>query len=330
MSCMIMAAEPLAALANAVETRLNCNYSYWGFDAPDSLYRELEDCKTSYTYHADNIYRRLYAVNVRAYKGRYRDLEKPVDEEAPTIYLSKYVVHHPPEYREHGFAVLPWHFQLAKLLDFWLYQTSEDATRSDPLRLAMSDFRDSLYCFIIQNSAQYTEARWGKLPQGGGGMSGKLQEINSRTLVKVSAGEHCIGFKTVSQKRKSGREFLVARDELAQLEHKNEIITCDIRSFAILSRDTSAGTLSIHFSWLCGCDSKLTGWEETVVLPYDVLTAFVEASTQKDGPKQWKHLSVQAMEAPKIVFLDKDRLRECLENSQRKAGAGAPGQFPGR
>ena len=37
-------------------------------------------------------------------------------------------VHQPPEYREHGFAVRPWHYHLAKLLDFWLYQTAEDAT----------------------------------------------------------------------------------------------------------------------------------------------------------------------------------------------------------
>ena len=49
MSCMVMSPEPLAALANAVEARLNCDYNYWGFGAPDSLYRELNDCKTSRT-----------------------------------------------------------------------------------------------------------------------------------------------------------------------------------------------------------------------------------------------------------------------------------------
>ena len=34
MSCMVMSPEPLAALANAVEARLNCDYSYWGFGLP--------------------------------------------------------------------------------------------------------------------------------------------------------------------------------------------------------------------------------------------------------------------------------------------------------
>ena len=164
MSCFVMNPEPLAALANAVETRLNCDYNYWGFDAPASLYDAMADCKTSCTYFAEDIYRRLYAVNVRSYNGRYSSHEEPADEEAPTIDGSKYIVHHPPEYREHGFAVRPWHFQLAKLLDCWLYQTAEDATYKDPLRLAMAEFRDNLYSFIVLNSPEYTAGRWGELP----------------------------------------------------------------------------------------------------------------------------------------------------------------------
>lgn len=172
MSCLIMNLEPLAALANAVETRLNCGYNYWGFEAPDSLYRELSDCRIAHSYHSycvESIYRKLYALNVRAYNGRYKDHEEPVDEEAPVIDGSGYVVHHGPEYREHGFAVRPWHYHLAALLDFWLYQTLEDATRNDPLRLAMQDFRDCLYSFIVRNSPPYTAVRWGELPPYGTG-----------------------------------------------------------------------------------------------------------------------------------------------------------------
>lgn len=164
MSCLIMNPEPLAAIANAVETRLNCSFDFWGFEAPESLYRELADCKMSCTYFAEPIYRRLYALNVRAYNGRYSSHEEPADEEAPDVEISCYVVHRGPEYREHGFAVRPWHYQLSQLLDFWLYQTSEDATRSDPLRLAMEEFRDGLYSFIVHNSPEYYNGRWGELP----------------------------------------------------------------------------------------------------------------------------------------------------------------------
>ena len=171
MSCIVMKCESLAALANAVETRLNCGYNYWGFEAPDSLYQELSDCRSVRLYCAERIYRKLYALNVRAYNGRYKDHEEPVDEDAPIIDGSGYVVHHGPEYREHGFAVRPWHYHLASLLDFWLYHTLEDATRNDPLRLAMQDFRDSLYGFIVRNSPPYTAVRQGELPSYGTGIA---------------------------------------------------------------------------------------------------------------------------------------------------------------
>ena len=139
--------------------------------------------------------------------------------------------------------------------------------------------------------------------------------MDKRTLVKVSAGEHCIGFKTVSQQRKSPRTFLVTRDELARLEQTPKIITQDIYCFAALRLNTATRTLSIDFSWLQHhYDCELTGWEETVVLPYDALMAFVQASAKEDGPKKWRALSLQAAMTPKIVFVDTERLRQCLEN----------------
>ena len=179
MSCFGMNPEPLAAIANAVETRLNCDYNYWGFSAPDSLYRALADCKTSCTYFAEEIYKKLYAVNVRAYNGRYMSHEEPVDEEAPAIDVDNYTVHRRPEYREHGFAVRPWHYKLAKLLDCWLYQTAEDATYKDPLRLAMVEFRDNLYSFIVTNRPEYVTSSWGDLPQPAAEESGEEVENNA-------------------------------------------------------------------------------------------------------------------------------------------------------
>lgn len=164
MSCMIMNPEPLAAIANAAETLLNCGYEYFGFDAPRSMHDAFQDCRTCYSYDAEGIYKKLYAVNVAAYNGRYKDHETPADDEAPTIDGSRYTVHQRPEYAEHHHAVRPWHYRLAKLLDFWLYQTSEDATWNDPTRAAMVDFQKALFEFIVQRSAEYDNApAWGRL-----------------------------------------------------------------------------------------------------------------------------------------------------------------------
>lgn len=163
MSCMIMSKEPLAALANAVETLLTCGYDFFGFDAPDSLFNAARDCRNMGLFSADALYRRMYALNIAAYNGRYADHEQPMDDEAPDVDLSKYMVHRPPEYAEHHHAVRPWHYHLAKLLDFWLYQTSEDATRYDDFVVAMRELRDCLFQFVVQRSSEYDRYGWGRL-----------------------------------------------------------------------------------------------------------------------------------------------------------------------
>ena len=139
--------------------------------------------------------------------------------------------------------------------------------------------------------------------------------MDNRTLVKVSAGENCIGFKTISRKRKSPRTFLVTRSTLARLAQEPEIITQDIHCFAALRLNIASRALSINFCWLkSSLNDRLNGWEETVTLPYDALMAFVDASAQEGSPKKWKILSLQTTMAPQIVFVDTEGLRKCLEN----------------
>lgn len=78
MSCFVMKKEPLAALANAVAARLNCDYNYWGFEAPASLYRKLKSCAILYhCFSAGKIYCKLYTLNVQAHNGRYLGHQNP-------------------------------------------------------------------------------------------------------------------------------------------------------------------------------------------------------------------------------------------------------------
>lgn len=165
MSCMIMNPEPLAAVANAAETLLNHGFNYFGFDASNRMRQAFQDCQSCGYYVAEEIYKKLWAVNAAAYNGRYARMDdEAADESAPTIDGSRYTVHHGPEYEDHHHAVRPWHYHLAKLLDFWLYQTNEDATYADPVRVAMEDFQKSLYSFIVQRSSAYDAApEWGRL-----------------------------------------------------------------------------------------------------------------------------------------------------------------------
>lgn len=172
MSCMIMSPEPLAAIANATAILLDSGFEYFGFDATHRMHEAFQNCRTCGFYAAEEIYRKLYTVNAAAYNGRYRGRETPADEMAPVIDGSCYRIHQPPEYSEHHHAVRPWHYCLAKLLDFWLFQTGEDTTWQDPVRVAMADFKTALFEFIVQRSDEYDNVpAWGKLqhetgPQG--------------------------------------------------------------------------------------------------------------------------------------------------------------------
>lgn len=137
---------------------------------------------------------------------------------------------------------------------------------------------------------------------------------NERTLVKVSAGEHCIGFRTVSRKRKSPQRFLIIRRHLEKLEFEQTAVVSDIHSFAELRLNESTRMLTINFTWLSSHYDGLKGWEDLVTIPYDKLLEFMRESTQENGPENWSQLSLCTVSRPKLVFHDQKRLRECVEN----------------
>ena len=102
-----------------------------------------------------------------------------------------------------------------------------------------------------------------------------MLNLQSRTLVKVSAGKYCLGFRTISRLRKSSREFLVTREELKELERETVVCTKDMHCFAVMRRNVQSGLVDIVFSWLSESGGKLTGYEETVTIPYNEFCAFL-------------------------------------------------------
>lgn len=139
--------------------------------------------------------------------------------------------------------------------------------------------------------------------------------MNNRILIRATASKDCISLKTFSRKRKSPHWFYILRSSLAELEHKPEIIVHDIYSFAILYRYTNAGTVEIDFTWLSGDKDSVTGYQETVILPYDKLMAFVYNSTLEDDSATWKALSIDnSRKRPQIVFNSRKNLHNVLAN----------------
>lgn len=139
--------------------------------------------------------------------------------------------------------------------------------------------------------------------------------MNNRILVKVSACESSLAFRTVTKKQKSPHWFYILRSDLERLWRDGSVITSDIHSFARLRCERDKSVVSIYFTWLnaAGGDD-LTGWEQTVRLPCDALAEFAARSVTDGGPKQWKALSLAERRTPKLVFCSKENLHAALSS----------------
>lgn len=158
MSCFIMSTQSHATLANALEYILNSGFNRFGFEVPDSLHKALQGCRDRYSFYcAGEIYNRLYRLNARAVDARYKHAgvsPVPMMPEVPPLIEERQRVNHHEK-------LLPWHYKFCKLLDCLIYQASEDATRNDPLLLALIDFSRIYKSFLVTNTEEYNAAPWG-------------------------------------------------------------------------------------------------------------------------------------------------------------------------
>lgn len=140
--------------------------------------------------------------------------------------------------------------------------------------------------------------------------------MNNRTLVYMIFRTDCIALRTVSRLRKSPHRFYIPRSRLEELEHTPYMIAHDIESFAVLRRDTHTGTIEIEITWLSGDGYAVSGYKETIILPYDQMVAYLYKSIFEESPVVWKTLSIDSSQKqPKIVFNSRKNLHAALANN---------------
>ena len=164
MSCFIMQSKSIWMLANTLESVFNAaKFSgTWSITSAavceTSLCNAFADCIRCDCYDSEMIAAALYRINAAAYAGRYNE---PIDTELPPYVAgTARSLFDRPYYADHMERPQDWHYQLASLLDCWLYQTDEDATRKDKKRVALTEFARNLKCMIVSHSTQYSQHRW--------------------------------------------------------------------------------------------------------------------------------------------------------------------------
>ena len=163
MSCFVMSPDSLGSIAKSLCAVLNGSYNAYGFTAPESLCKALEDCNVSGLYDDQKVYERLYCLNVTAFTGRYAhhgEEELAAEYDCWTMPKTAQNLLTIPEYRG-IFNFAPNHWKLLKSLDCLNYQTAEDRTVSDPLRLALVETANALAGALARNRMEYDAAAWG-------------------------------------------------------------------------------------------------------------------------------------------------------------------------
>ena len=137
--------------------------------------------------------------------------------------------------------------------------------------------------------------------------------MKDRTLVYMTFRTDCIALRTVSRSRKSPHRFYILRSRLKELEHIPYMIAHDIESFAVLRRDTYAETIEIELTWLSGDGYAVSGYKETVILPYSQLVAYLDKSASEDVPVVWKTLSIDnSHKQPQLIFKSMKNLHDAI------------------
>ena len=126
--------------------------------------------------------------------------------------------------------------------------------------------------------------------------------MKERTLVYMVFRDDYVGLRTISRTQKSPHRFYISRHKLEELVHKSEIVAYDIHSFAILRRNTYAGTLEIAFTWLGGYKNSLSGYQDTIILPYDEIVEHLHDSVSEREPVVCKALSIDDSMRQAFIF----------------------------
>lgn len=162
MSCNVLEYTSIAALADFVTALCEHGFNYFGFDAPNTLKVAFIDCKG----YKNKAFEKLARYNHLAYDSRYNGAsETSTIPDMPTINAP----YHPRNFETveangvkfQRTILEPWHYQLYKTLQCYIYNINEDATHNTTLYRGLEQLEIEMAKFIVSHQPEYINAEWG-------------------------------------------------------------------------------------------------------------------------------------------------------------------------
>lgn len=159
MSCFIVNPETVATIANYIADYITGGYNATGIfvSIPDEFIRNV----TAKENIAQQIYLRMYALNYMAFETRYEgrhseSLAVCIDN------MGKFEDHDKSIHKARTGKVEPYHYQLLKSMQCYLYQCNESEKLADSLTFkVVKKFEDALMNLIVCAMPEYDKAVWG-------------------------------------------------------------------------------------------------------------------------------------------------------------------------
>lgn len=142
----------------------------------------------------------------------------------------------------------------------------------------------------------------------------------SRTMVKVRAiSGSLLSFQVINLESGASPQFFLPVEECERLDLEGQLHADSMTDWkhpfshhAEFFWVTSLRQLHICFFWRNSFDRSGFVREDHVRLSYDDFAAFVDESKWDGAPVEWKCLSLEESHSPRLVFLEKRNLRQCL------------------
>lgn len=163
MSAFLLNENRIAQLADYLSTLHNCGLNFFGYDMPQELRTELFDCRDIYgNTSTRKIFEKLYNLNAAAVSGRYNTPSDAVPDLPAFTHLHQFRKPAQDDNIKRWYEEIePWHYELLKLFQCFLYQCDEDATRETDLFKALKCLEYTMLNHIVANNPEWIKANWG-------------------------------------------------------------------------------------------------------------------------------------------------------------------------
>lgn len=156
MSAFMMSNKTLSMLSDFIARYYRNEGRDFSFYFPEELEEELG----TLAFEPEIVFLRLAKLNVESLRRRYPDYYHEMIEDVEYIPGCD-IFEHDVYDMENGVKFMkPWHYQVLKSFDCYLYQSCEGNCYKLPLYKAIQALRDKWGGYIAENQPEYEEAKW--------------------------------------------------------------------------------------------------------------------------------------------------------------------------